>query len=252
MGSEMKRDRLDESKIQSHLRGSYWRVKTLDEVTSTQDLMKSSQLREGDVLAAEYQSKGRGRLDRSFDVAPFGGLLFSFYVEPRREMSEWGWIPLLVGMTVAQVLNELVEQTIFTTKWPNDVLGRNGKVTGILAETFGSGVIVGTGINVSLQESELPVPTASSVYLETGVELNRNLLLPSILNAFEQTLTAFETGSSLVGQYLKISSTIGQIVEVSKPNGEVVRAIAEGISDSGGLILDSGETVTVGDVVHLR
>jgi BirA family biotin operon repressor/biotin-[acetyl-CoA-carboxylase] ligase len=252
MGSEMKRERLDESKIQSHLSSGYWRVKALDEVASTQDLLKVENVRAGNVIVAEYQSKGRGRLDRSFEVAPSGGLLFSFYIEPKRQISDWGWIPLLVGMVVAETLNEQTHGSIFTTKWPNDVLGARGKVTGILAETYGSGVIVGVGINVSLTEEELPVPTASSIFLESGIELDRNLLLPSILDALSEVFNDFDAGDSLLQRYLGISSTIDKQVEVSKPNGEVVRATAKGISSSGGLVLDSGETVTVGDVVHLR
>src|SRR5436190_2138773 len=45
-------------------------------------------------------------------------------------------------------------------KWPNDVLVGERKLAGILAERADDAVIVGVGLNVSLKENELPVPTA--------------------------------------------------------------------------------------------
>ena len=247
----MIRASLDEGAISARLPSNYWRVRVLPEVGSTQDLLKNELVSNGDCVVAEFQSAGRGRLDRKFDSAPSVALLFSFYIKPGRK-SQWGWIPLLAGMSVAQTLNEETSSQIFETKWPNDVLGESGKVAGILCEKFGEGIIVGIGINVSTQVAELPVETASSIFIETGVELNRNDLLASLLQNFEALYERWESGDDLIAKYRALSATIGEQVRVLLPNSASVDGVAIGVNAEGELVLESGDLINVGDVVHLR
>ncbi|NCV79947.1 MAG: biotin--[acetyl-CoA-carboxylase] ligase, partial [Actinobacteria bacterium] len=84
----------------------------------------------GDVIVAEYQSAGRGRLDRSFEAAKGSALLFSFYIEPKRNRDDWGWIPLIAGYCVAKTLHAYDAKI----KWPNDILVGTKKIAGILIE----------------------------------------------------------------------------------------------------------------------
>jgi BirA family transcriptional regulator, biotin operon repressor / biotin---[acetyl-CoA-carboxylase] ligase len=252
MRHQVKRCALDEEAISQSLRNSYWRVKVLDEVTSTQTLMRESNPSHGSVFTAEYQSQGRGRLDRTFHSPKFSGLLSSIYIEPSFSTKLWGWIPLLVGMTVAQVLNEITNTVKFQTKWPNDVIAPGGKVCGILCETFRSGVIIGIGINVSTQLDELPVESASSIYLETENSIDRNVLLASILARLSENLARWEAGKSFEVSYRELSATLGREISAHLPDGSVLMSKAVGISPDGGLLLESGEAITVGDIVHLR
>jgi len=171
---------LDDVAISAYLSSNYWRVRVLDEVGSTQDILKTELVSNGDCVVAEFQSAGRGRLDRKFESVPNVALLFSFYIEPDRN-SQWGWIPLIAGTAVARTLNEITNTQSFTTKWPNDVLAPSGKICGVLCEKYKDGIIVGIGINVSTTEAELPVETASSIFIESGLEIDRNELLPKVL-----------------------------------------------------------------------
>ena len=242
---------LDEGAISAQLSSNYWRVREVDEVGSTQDELKNELVSNGDCVVAEFQSAGRGRLDRKFDSAPSVALLFSFFIKPGRK-SQWGWIPLIAGMSVAQTLNEATDSRIFETKWPNDVLGATGKVAGILCERFGEGIIVGIGINVSTQVDELPVETASSVFIETGIELNRNEVLASLLANFAVIFERWESGDDLIAKYRALSATIGEQVRVFLPNSASIEGVAIGVNAEGELILESGDLINVGDVVHLR
>ena len=242
---------LDEGAISAQMPSNYWRVRVLSEVGSTQDELKNELVSNGDCVVAEFQSAGRGRLDRKFDSAPNVALLFSFYIKPGRG-SQWGWIPLIAGMSVAQTLNEVTSSESFATKWPNDVLSSNGKVAGILCERFGEGIIVGIGVNVSTQVDELPVETATSVFIETGIELNRNDLLAALLQNFQTLFDKWETGEDLTPKYRALSATIGEPVRVLLPNSATIEGVAIGVSAEGELILESGDLINVGDVVHLR
>lgn len=237
---------LDQTSINSALTGGYWSVRALEEIDSTQNALKNSSPKHGDVIVTNYQSAGRGRLDRRFEARPGTALLFSSYIEPRRPRDEWGFIPLIVGLSVAEVLG--IE---FYTKWPNDILSDFGKVGGILCEVHGDGIVIGIGLNVSITEEELPVPTASSILLTLGSAPDRNQLLVAILKEIAFNIAEWESGEDLIDDYLDSSATMGKRVSVQLPNGEQIVGTATGISENGELLLESGAVISVGDIVHL-
>ncbi len=242
---------LDELAISAALPSNYWRVRVLEAVGSTQDELKNELVSNGDCMVAEFQSAGRGRLERKFESSPNVALLFSFYIEPKRS-SQWGWIPLIAGSAIARTLNEATDSQNFKTKWPNDVICATGKVSGVLCERYGKGIIVGMGINVSTQLHELPVPTASSVFIDSGVELDRNVLLPALLQRFGELFSKWEEGVDLLPTYRALSETIGRDVEVSLPDSTSKLGRAIGVDEEGRLKLESGDLISVGDVLHLR
>ena len=242
---------LDTSAISAALSADYWRVRVLDSVESTQDELKNELVSNGDCVVAEFQSAGRGRLDRKFDSVPNVALLLSFYVEPRRQ-SEWGWIPLIAGLAVTRTLNDLTAADAYKTKWPNDVICGSGKVAGILCERFGAGVIVGMGINVSTRPDELPVDTASSIFIESGLVIDRNALLPALLLSFQEFLARWESGSDLSPTYRALSQTIGSEVRVLLPDARAIEGRAIGVDADGRLQLEGGDLISAGDVLHLR
>jgi len=252
MSYEVKPELLNANAIAGALESGYWRVSTVEEIDSTQNYLRTSNPKPGDLITAEYQSAGRGRLDRSFVAVKSTALLFSFYVEPKIKIEEISFLPLLVGSIIAQSINELTQSKDFNCKWPNDIIFKNRKVAGILAEKFGDGVIVGVGINVSTSEEQLPVSHASSIFILTGKTLDRNLLLAKILNQLTTELRAWESGEDLTNSYRQISATLGKAVRIELPGGESIEAIAQDIDSSGALHLDGGQIITVGDVIHLE
>ena len=254
MEVEMVREALNESAINATLRGSYWRVSVFQSIASTQsELIGKENLQHGDVFVTEFQSAGRGRLNRAFEATESSALLFSFYLEPKRKSLDWSAIPLLTGLGLVNALAKLDEKIVTNLKWPNDLLIGDKKVAGILAEARTDGVIVGIGLNVEMTESELPVPTATSLALESFSELNRNVILPEILKSIALTIELWASGSQDVfDQYRQASSTLGKEVEVHLPSGEIISSRATGISDVGELLLANGAQVNVGDVIHLR
>lgn len=250
----MVREALNESAMNATLHGSYWRVSVFQSVASTQaELSRKENLQHGDVFVTEYQSAGRGRLDRTFEATKSSALLFSLYLEPKRNKLEWSVIPLLAGLSLVNSLKNLDKNFVTNLKWPNDLLVGEKKVAGILVEAKADGVIVGIGLNVEMAKSELPVATATSLQLEGFAELNRNIILPEILNNFALTIGLWESGSNIVfEQYRQASSTLGKEVEVHLPSGEILKSHATEINELGELHLANGARVNVGDVIHLR
>ncbi|MEK6648817.1 MAG: biotin--[acetyl-CoA-carboxylase] ligase [Actinomycetota bacterium] len=261
---EMLRRPLDNERINSALNNSYWRVSVVDVTGSTQNDL-AVQIREGNsghgnVLVAEFQSAGRGRLDRSFVAPPQSALLFSFFIKPLRDSADWLWLPLLAGQAVCAAIESqcrLDVNHIPKLKWPNDILMNEKKIAGLLSERIdhrdGAGVIIGIGINVHLGQDELPVSTASALNLQGCSGCNRDELLVAILQNFTDYLERWESGDvRLVREYEARSATIGRQIRVESPTGTVRESTAIGIDPSGALILTTGELLTVGDVVHLN
>ena len=223
----------------------YWSVSVIEETTSTQsDLVR--QFQPGKVLVAEYQSAGRGRLDRKFIVPPSKGLTFSFCIKAD---TNFGWIPLLTGLAVSQAINSYIGSKLVSIKWPNDLLIEDMKLGGILCEKVENGAVVGVGINIFQTQTELPIASAISlINAATNKEIDRSELLSQILNQLGEVLADL---NKFKNQYREICSTIGEFVRVTLPTGEVIEDLAIGISTDGSLLLKSRE-VTVGDTVHLR
>ena len=190
------------------------------------------------ILASEFQSSGRGRLDRTFEAAPHSALTFSIYIEPKVDKEEWSFLTLLAGLSVHEALHTLDPQTVVGIKWPNDLLIGEKKFVGMIAQATAKGVVLGIGINVGMTSEELPVESATSLAIEDFLELDRNVILASIINHFEINLEMWENDKSFLAEYRAASTTIGSSVEVTLPDGEIIKSKALDISNAGALILE--------------
>ena len=213
---------------------------------------------EGLVLVAEEQTAGRGRLGRAWSAPPRAGLIFSVLLRPADvPPARRGWLPLLTGVAVASAVRQQAGVPA-SLKWPNDVLVGERKLAGILAEAHGDAVVVGVGLNVTLSQSELPVPTATSLRIEHAASTDRAALLAAILTELGRRYQAWQAdpdAAELRTDYLRWCATIGRPVRVELPGGAVRTGIAADVDDAGRLMLrTAGGLVPVGagDVVHVR
>ncbi len=255
MSNEVLRTPLDEAEINSRV-APYWRVSVVELTGSTQNdllqLVESNNALDGQVIATEFQSNGRGRLDRTFQAPAQSALLFSFYIKPRKERSDWGFIPLIAGLSLVRAITTIDTAMNVSLKWPNDLIINEKKCAGIIAQTTNEGIVIGIGLNVSMTPNELPVSTATSLAIEGSTITDRNLLLSHLLNTFAELFEAWEEGSELLDEYASASSTIGKKVRIELPGGENLEATVARISHTGELVLDDGRHVSAGDVIHLR
>ena len=227
----------------------------VDLTTSTQidlaKLVNSNSAKTGDVLAAEFQTEGRGRLDRTFEAAPGSALLFSFFIKPNRARSDWGFISHLAAISMQEVISQDHPSQV-RLKWPNDILIGEKKVAGLLAQATDDGVIIGIGVNVAMTADELPVDTATSLVITGSKKLDRNLLLGEFLNRFEVNFDKWDSGADFIDSYSAICATLGRQVQVEVSGRANRTGQALTINKIGALMLDDGFEVNVGDVVHLR
>ena len=220
---------------------------------------------EGQVLVAESQTAGRGRMGRSWVSAAGASLTFSVLLRPVSvPAARRGWLPLLTGIAVACAVRD-VSAVAAVLKWPNDVLVGSRKLAGILAEQSGDRVVIGIGLNVATPADSLPVSPAglpATSLLAEGASVSREALLAGILRELERRYAAFSDDpdparTGLLAEYRNLCGTLGRPVRVELPGGSVVEGVAQDIDADGRLLVapPSGATpvaIAAGDVIHVR
>ena len=260
------------------------RIEVVDSTGSTNaDLLRaatvdSAQWPDLAALTAEYQTAARGRLDRHWEAPPLSSISVSVVLRPVNAQGRplptqsYSWLSLIAALALREALLETAGIQA-ELKWPNDVLVGGRKIAGILAQLgpMAEGsvppVVLGTGLNVTLREDELPVPTATSVFLEGGRTTDRTLLLKSYLARFAVLYRSFcnadgdpaagmAGGPSLHKRVEAVMATLGRQVRAQLPGDHEIIGHASRLDDYGSLLVvdrDSREhVVTAGDVVHLR
>jgi BirA family biotin operon repressor/biotin-[acetyl-CoA-carboxylase] ligase len=228
---------------------------------STQALVDPS-LPEGALVVADHQTAGRGRLDRSWETPAGTALTFSMLVRPTVPPAAWPWLPLLTGYAAAETLT--AREYDAGVKWPNDILIGERKVAGILVERVdtpaGPAAVIGVGLNTGMNEDELPVPTATSLSLESGAAPDRSELLVELLAAIRDAYIAWQQGGEpgarqLAESYTSACVTLGRQVRVDLPDGTTLEGRAVDVDRLGRLVVDAADgrhEVGAGDVVHVR
>ena len=265
--SDLERPALDGAALAAALTreaGGLWTsVEVVEEIGSTNaELVRAAgeDAPEGAVLVAEHQAAGRGRLDRTWTSPPRAGITVSFLLRPDVPAARRGWLPLLVGVALAESVAE-VTGVLPSLKWPNDLLARDGrKLAGILAESTGTAVVVGVGLNVSTTAEELPEP-GTSLSRVTGATVDRAPILLGFLRAVETRYRRWSqhlgdpVASGLAQDYLAWSSTVGATVAVDLPDGSTLEGVAEAVDWDGRLVVATAQgrvELATGDVRHVR
>lgn len=213
----------------------------------------------GTVLVSDHQSAGRGRFARVWDAPPGRSLAISALLRPPGAVpvARWLWLPLLTGVAVAEGLRASagVEAEL---KWPNDVLIGGRKVCGILSERVdgdaGPAAVIGMGVNTTLGEDELPVPTATSLAL-AGAVVDPGQVAFGVLEALGEWYSRWLAGTDLRADYASRCTSVGRRVRVEKSATEAIEGTATGVDAAGRLVVHTGDrehAFAAGDVVHLR
>ena len=205
---------------------------------------------EGTLALAEFQSAGRGRLGRSWEVPEGTSVMMSILLRPKFEPQYAPTLTLVMGMAVAKAVKNLGFDV--SIKWPNDVVVSHKKICGILTEM---GVrdgkidyaVIGVGINVNIREfPEEMADKATSLYLESGKEFDRSQIPGLVMEAFEEYYEKFAAACDLSGlkeEYESILANYNQPVRVLAK--EPYEGVARGITDGGELLVEKTDGTIV-------
>ncbi|MGH7197123.1 MAG: biotin--[acetyl-CoA-carboxylase] ligase [Candidatus Omnitrophota bacterium] len=238
-------------------------VYSYDAVDSTNDAafgLGEKGAKEGACVFAEYQKKGRGRRGRSW-VSPKGkNLILSVLLRPKLSPGQVSRITLMAGVSAVRAIRSVTSRGL-GIKWPNDILYQDKKVGGILTEMSAEPdevhfVVVGIGININADPSELP-PGSTSLKAIAGRAVDRPGFARALLRELDADYKRFRGGNfqALARSWEDYSATSGKRV-VAAVQGRKVQGQATGIDEDGALWIrkDDGlqERILAGDIEHLR
>ncbi len=223
-------------------------VRVFQETTSTNDVMEKlarDGVKEGAVVFAESQTKGRGRLGRKW-MSPSGkGLWFSVLLRPRLSPQTVTQLTIAAATALARAI-QLQTGLTPEIKWPNDIWVQGRKVAGILTEMSAEMdhvkyVILGIGVDVNLSEAEFPTELrtiATSLQIETGRKLDRAGLATAILRELDRDYTRVISGQfeTLADEWERRCITIGHEVTIHIGDRQI-HGRAESLDEDGALLL---------------
>jgi BirA family biotin operon repressor/biotin-[acetyl-CoA-carboxylase] ligase len=217
---------------------------------------------EGEVVVAESQEKGRGRLGRQWFSPPFLNLYLSVILRPKIPPHQASLITLMAAVATADAIQKFSGLPPLI-KWPNDILLRDRKVGGLLNEIHSEMdrihfVILGIGINLNMDEKMFPKEiqaVATSLKIETEQTISRKMFLQSLLQELEKWYTIFmKQGSAIILKAWRDRAHLkGRRVKVTS-FGETLAGIAVDVDSDGALILETEngkrKRVVAGDIEY--
>ncbi len=231
----------------------------IDSTNSCAKALADAGADEGTVVWAEHQTAGRGRHGRSWIDHPGDNLMFSVVL---RNISDrhLPWVSYYVSEAVAGGIDRAIDVHL-RSKWPNDLLLNDRKVSGMLLEgsddPSGGFIVAGIGINVN--QTDFPPElssSATSLKNELGHPIDRVPVFHSIMESMEALFRQIRSHSdtAVVENWTSRCTTFGSTIELHTGSG-LVRGTALGLSKDGGLLLqteDGLRTFFEGDVTVSR
>ena len=202
------------------------------------------------VFVTDFQTAGKGRLDRSWEATRGSNLLTSLLFRYENEDAfRFSRVVALASRAACTALSGVAP----ALKWPNDLVIDGAKLGGLLAvgaprDRF---VVVGIGVNVRWSP-----PDAVSLHDRAGTTdpVTPRALLAVMLNEVDARLA--RSDADLHAEHKAALATLGQRVRVDLRAGESVVGVAEDLDSAGRLLVRSDDqqmhVIDVGDVVHLR
>ncbi|MBX9620766.1 MAG: biotin--[acetyl-CoA-carboxylase] ligase [Alphaproteobacteria bacterium] len=256
---------LDKKKIEDLINDPSITLECFETLPSTSEYLKDKiPLNNPLVCLVEHQSKGKGRMGRSW-ASPFGRNIYcSFSTLFHKDISEMSGLSLVVGILTANVLESLDPKVKPLLKWPNDLYVNHKKMGGILidiiAEAYGNcTAIISVGLNINMKDAELEGVDQPWTSLEhmLNVKSDRNLIVAQLIQSVFKGIDVFAKHGMepFLDKWKEYDLLENKHISVSQ-GAEIISGIARGINPQGYLLLEllSGEVrkLSYGDTTLLK
>ncbi|MGH7855084.1 MAG: biotin--[acetyl-CoA-carboxylase] ligase [Candidatus Binatia bacterium] len=219
---------------------------------------------EGEIVIAESQTQGRGRLGRRWESPPFTNLYLSFILRPKLPPRHAPQITLTAAVALVETVGSFLPRYP-AIKWPNDILFDGKKLAGILTEAACDAervayVILGIGLNLNYRVDAMPEELrqrATSMADLTATKVSRESVLVRLIQDLDRCYGELEEAGfdALRPRWEAYFALRGRRVRVELGDQTVIGR-AQGIDREGALIVDDEQgqrrTIVAGDVVPLE
>lgn len=247
---------LDQVTIERELgaRAQAFSIEVHDLATSTNTLLMeraAGGAPSGSVLAAEWQTQGRGRRGRVWHATPGAALTFSLLWRFQQGAGALSGLSLAIGVAVIRALIQWGVKDA-GLKWPNDVIWRGRKLAGMLIEMQGevtgpSVAVIGLGLNCRLPDSlrdriDQPVVDLTQI---TEAMPDRNRLLAMLIQEMSRALETFaQSGfAPLREEWDRHHIYRGKAVQLTLPDAATIDGTVRGVDEDGALLLETSNGV---------
>ena len=260
-------DRLYASEIQLDLETTWLgqRIDHLEETESTNQIafdLGRAGAPAGTAVIAESQTAGRGRLGRTFFSPAHQNLYTSILLRPTGSISDTPTLILAAAVAVAETVTAFVDdESAVEIKWPNDVLIRRRKTSGILMESSAEGTqltfaVLGIGINLNVDREIFPDEfrdLATSLSSELGHSVDRIAFTRRLFENLEiqldrHTLGGFDAVRPRFESFFRMR---GEPVGVEQMGGQRIDGLALGIAQDGALEVEIARGPRAGEVIRV-
>lgn len=199
-------------------------------------------------VVADEQTDGRGRRGRSWESPAGNNIFATLLLYPSFSSEAASMVTLVMALSVTEAVRGETGLPAYI-KWPNDVVVHGKKAVGILTEltmekTAIRYLICGVGVNVNQEDFPEEIQeTATSLYLESGRKVDREILLQRISEKFEENYAIFckkESMKELQERYNNLLVNKEAVVRVLDPKGEY-EGLAHGINEKGELLVERND-----------
>jgi len=258
--------RLDELSHGLALKRLAGRLHYFAEIDSTNILARrlaEQGARDGEIVIAEAQSQGRGRMGRRWQSPPFANLYLSVILRPRLLPANAPQITLMAAVALAETAAGFTRGVAI--KWPNDILVGGKKLAGILTEASCNAerldyVVLGIGVNLNYRLAAMPDEIrlrATSLAELTGKSVSREDFFRRLIHALDRCYGELEEGgfARLAPRWAAHFELRGRRVRVESLDQSTI-GTAVGIDDDGALLIEdlqgARQRVLAGDVLAVE
>lgn len=234
----------------------------LEEIDSTNKYTKENIENFDDftIVYANKQTAGRGRFDRKWEASEGENLYASIVLKPSKDFKEvYSNLTQYLCMVLAEVFEEY--NICPKIKWPNDIRINGKKISGILAESVMIknklvGIVLGFGVNLNCSEEFIKNinQPATSLNLETGMEIDRKFFLNKVINKFCLGYNKFieEGFISIRKEYIERAEFLNKTITIKVFNNEYT-GVAKNVTSNGAIkIVDENnkeQVFLIGDIL---
>lgn len=200
---------------------------------------------DGTLVAAEFQSAGKGRMDRQWFSPPRENIYASFIMKNIKPPVSNASI--IASLGALQMLRTVAPSSNFWIKWPNDIYCGMNKIAGILCEnklsSASSGIVAGIGININMPQSMLDVigQPATSLAVETGRTFEVHAAVTALADALRGYYASYVKAPELLfEQWKQENLLIGKEIEILSGRQEILSGRITDIGESGEIFFETG------------
>lgn len=236
---------LKQDKIKQYLIDDHIKLEIFENITSTNDYLKSMTITEPiQICLAEQQAQGRGRLGRKW-YSPFGENIYMSYLYTlQKDINELAGLSMVATLAVMKTLKFYGILDHLVVKWPNDVIYKNKKLAGALVDVKAnvqrmSKVIIGIGLNVNTLQVSNPFSQGwTSMRKILGKYIDRNVLSANLINHLTKYLAQFNQHgfSYFIDEWMQVEFLLNKTITVENFNKKI-KGVVVGINNQGQLML---------------